>query len=164
MIRLSIAVAFALLGCSGGSRWQPAPSFGELVVSGDAIVRGEADGSTSVALTIVLDQDHAVGTVRLVDTPIAEASRSPHLALARARGWQVLAKRLEATPERAFEAARRGVAEIESCCSGDARMYAKAAEAQFADPTQRAAALGQMQTVLENLVEAYVRRHHASAL
>lgn len=156
-------VFVGLIAACGSPRWKPAPGFGELVVTDDRVLRVEADGAVTGSVTVALGANQAVGTVRLVGVTLDEAARSSHLALARARGWQVLAKRLDAV-DAVFEALRRGIAEIRSCCGNDIGMYFHLAELDFADAMKRGAAVERGHELLAQLVVAYVRRHHAAAL
>jgi hypothetical protein len=158
----SLALLVVIAAC-GSPRWKPAPGFGAVVVTDDRVLRVEADGSVSASVTVALDADRAVGTVRLVGATLERAASSPHLALARARGWQVLAKRLDA-PERVLDALLRGIAEIRSCCGNDIGMNFHLVELDFADPVKQRAAIERGHELLGELVVAYVRRNHAAAL
>jgi hypothetical protein len=138
------------------------------VIDGDLVVRGEADGTTIVLVTVTLGERSAVGHVR-VRAPVDAAARSRHLQLARARAWQVLATTLASVDEDlAFDAARRGVRALDGCCAhrnilDDTGMYAKHAELQFRQG-DRAPALTRMISVLRSRLYIYVRVHRPHAL
>lgn len=159
----SLSCLLFVVGCGGAHAWRPAAGFDAVSVSDDLVVRGDADGAITVLATVRLDSDTGMGSVRLLRSTVEVAARSPHLALARARGWQVLALRAT-SPERALEAVRRGVAEIQACCHTDSLMYLRAAEAQFADAGTRDAALERARRALRDLISTYVTKNHVEAL
>ena len=106
------------LGCTPAT-WHPAPHAGEIAIADRLVARVEVDGTDSVSTVATLDGQAAPGAVRLHGVALAAALTSPHARLARARAWQALAQMLEATPDRSYEAARLGNAELEGQAFGD---------------------------------------------
>lgn len=165
MTACAFVLVLAVTACGGSRAWKPHPIFNAIKVVGPTVLRGDADGTITATVIVQLDDQSGAGTVRLRTTSLEAATTSPHLALARARGWQVLTKLLAADAPRAFEAARRGVSEIRTCCGGgDSGMYARHAELNWDEPGGQAAALATMERVLDDLIVSYVRRHHVAAL
>lgn len=155
MIRIALVLA---IGCSAPA-WHPAAHTDEIALAGTVVARGEADATVSVTTLVTLDDHTAPGTVRLRGVPVASALTSPHVRLARARAWQALSEMLAATPDRAYEAARLGNAELEGYAFGDDGYHLRARVAHDAHSERDALRL--IRIALGANIDWYVRQYHA---
>src|SRR5688572_30908939 len=104
-------VLLVIAACSAAPRpFNPAATR-SIRMSGDVVVRGEADGFVSVMTSAMLDDVTAFGVVLL--SPAGDGVTSPHVVVARARAWHALS--MMVTPNRSVEAATRGVALLPAC-------------------------------------------------
>lgn len=114
-----LATAVACSGPAARRPWQPSPITGTLAVDSDRIARGELDGTITVIARVSLPEHPelppAFGFVRLAHADLAGALRSPHVVLARARGFQTLSHALWETPVAEYAAARRGFDAVPAC-------------------------------------------------
>jgi hypothetical protein len=105
-----------LSACSAPAKPAMHPNAESVSVVDDAVYRVEPDGTISVVVHVNFEGLTAPGTVRFWGADLTTAPTSKHLRYARARGWQALAE-LAKTPTVAFDAAVRGVNEIEGAYS-----------------------------------------------
>lgn len=158
---LVLALASAPAACASGPRHPPAYAEEVAVIDATTTARGIADGVVELTALATSDGHTRAGSVRLRAPSMREAARSPHVVLARARAWQVLALDLAGDPVAAFAAARRGVELLRDCCRHtDASLYAHRADHLLAqgDP---ASALATIHAVLGDLIARYAQHHRA---
>ncbi len=144
----------ALVACSHPrpGAWTPPESLDTIEVRDDLILRGEADSAISVTARVVLDDSAAFGVIRLRASDFVAARTSAHIVVARARAWQTLSRTLTTREERAFEAARRGVASLPACPAVE--------ELPALDTAYATGAVRQMRARLEARLRCYVTAHH----
>jgi hypothetical protein len=159
---LVIVSLTAAMACSSPA-WRPPRDAEAIVVEKDLVVRREEDGAISVLATVTLDGVSAPGWTRLTQSSFERAATSLYADLARARAWQALSRKLEATPERSFEAAMRGVNSL--TCSLDLwRSSVFAAENRREQPGGLADGARMMRELLDQTVRHCTRRYHPKAL
>lgn len=155
MIRLVLVVA--LTACTPAA-WRPPANAETVRMDGDVVVRGESDGTISLATIVKIGDVSATGFVRLRNAEFSTAARSKHIALARARAWYALAGLLLGDPALSLVAARRGSDAIGRMIRVDSRASTLANLSVMNNDIPDAART--MMEFLQFSLRAYVRRFH----
>ena len=163
---LAVTALAALAACSGPTPhrgWHPSPITGTLALDADVIARGELDGTVTVLARVsVPDHPATFGFVRLARTDLAAALRSPHVVLARARGFQALSYALWEDPIAEYTAAHLGFTALPACVASPLPAVDYPASVSTYDEAKRY--VGPLRRDLVVRIRCYADAHRADVL
>lgn len=166
MMRSLLFVMLVACRPSTPAPWSPVAATEEVAIADGIVARVAPDGHVDVTLHVTVAETTAAGTVRLAAS-LDAALRSPHLRLARARAYLVLAHQLvEPQPRQAYEAAHQAFEAIGVVI--DSRFPPEHTDwretnAKLQLETDAAGAAREMMTIARRRMIRYVRLWHPAA-